>query len=414
MPDALIQSSYAQALSRLIGITNDVTIAEDCLHDAIEQALKHWPNECPDNPVAWLVSVARNKFIDTVRKNNKHTDIDGLEPTLDNPDLSEQALLASYSDDLLRLIFTCSHPALDLSTQVALTLKHVLGLSVEQIANALVVAPKSMEQRLTRAKKKIQAAKIEYQIPTPKQWQERLNGVLKTIYLLFNEGYLASSGQNAQAPDLCKEAIRLSRLLHSCIKDDPEVIGLLALMLQQNARAKARHSPDGEVILQKDQDRKHYDHGQIKEADVLVEKALRLGRGSPYAIQAAIASLYNNAENEAATDWHQIAGLYQVLMKLDDNPVIKLNAAVVYAKTHNIDFAIQQVLILRPQLKDYRHFYTCLGGLYFEQKDFCNAEVNYKKSLEMTMPEAEKSFIRARLQNCTDFIQNTNPQNPRR
>lgn len=405
MPHALIQSAYPQALSLLINICNDVALAEDCIQDAVEQALKHWPGDRPDNPVAWLVRVGRNKFIDIVRRHKKQTDLSQLEENLDEPDLSEQALLQSYNDDLLRLIFTCSHPALNLQTQVALTLKHVLGLSVEQIANALLVSNKSMEQRLTRAKAKIEACKIEYQIPPQDQWAQRLNAVLKTIYLLFNEGYLTTSGKHSQALDLCQEAIRLCRLLHSCIKDDPEIIGLLALLLQQKARSKARFSPKGEVILLKDQDRSLYNQAEIAEANVLVEKALRIGRGSPYAIQAAIASLYNQAKNEASTDWLQIDGLYRVLIKLDDNPVIKLNAAVVTAKTEGIDVAIQQVLSLSHQLKSYRHFYSCLAGLYFEQKSYRSALDYYRKTLEITHSEAEKRFILTRIDKCTTFIQ---------
>ncbi|NQZ11658.1 MAG: sigma-70 family RNA polymerase sigma factor, partial [Algicola sp.] len=321
MYKALIQTSYAQALSRVIAICGDINESEDCLQDAVEQALKYWPNKTPDNPTAWLVSVARNKFIDHCRRNSKQVDIESLEESVTNPDLSEQALLQSYNDDLLRLIFTCSHPALEIQTQIALTLKHVLGLSVEQIANALLVSPKSMEQRLTRAKKKIAAAKIDYQIPSPKQWQSRLNAVLKTIYLLFNEGYLTTTGDTAMAPDLCHEAIRLGRLLHSCIKNDANVIGLLALMLHQNARAPARVSSTGEVILLVDQNRQLWKKSDIAQASVLVEKALRLSARSPYAIQAAIAALYNNAKDQDSTDWQQIDGLYQVLMKIDHNPV---------------------------------------------------------------------------------------------
>lgn len=407
MPQALIQSSYAQALSRLIAFCKDVGSAEDCLHDAIEQALIKWPQGQPDNPVAWLVTTARNKFIDQYRRAAKHTNYDTIAPTLDEPDLSEQALLQSYNDDLLRLIFTCSHPALNLPTQVALTLKHVLGLSVEQIANALVIPSKTMEQRLLRAKKKIAAANITYDIPPPSQWHSRLTGVLKTIYLLFNEGYLTSTGQLPQAPDLCKEAIRLCRLLHSVVKNEPEVIGLLALMLHQNARANARYGPDGEVILQKHQNRQLYDLQQIKQADVLVEKALKLGRGSPYAIQAAIASLYNHAPTEQDTDWQQIEGLYKVLLKLDPNPVIKLNAAVVSAKTKGLAFAIHEVLLLKQQLKEYRHFYTCLGGLYFEQSDYKKAYREYLKATEMTHSKAELDFLKERMDQCLTFIQNS-------
>jgi RNA polymerase sigma-70 factor (ECF subfamily) len=396
----LIQSSYPQALSRIIAICGDISLAEDCLQDAVEKALNHWPTNCPDNPLAWLISVARNQFIDVCRRQQKSVDWATLDEPSIEPDLSEQALLQSYNDDVLRLIFTCSHPALNLETQIALTLKHVLGLNVEQIANALLVSSKSMEQRLTRARKKIQLAKIEYQIPSPQQWQPRLKGVLKTIYLLFNEGYLSTSGVKFLELDLCNEAIRLGRLLHSCIKDDAEVLGLLALMLHQHARAAARVSSNGQVILSADQDRSLYKAGAIAEANVLVEKALRRGRGSPYAIQAAIAALYNNAKDEASTDWPQIAGLYRVLMQLDGNPVIRLNAAVVTAKVAGYPQAIEQMLALQGPLNDYRHFHSGLAGLYFESGQMALAKGSYLKALTLTTSDSEVAFLQGRLALC--------------
>jgi RNA polymerase sigma-70 factor (ECF subfamily) len=402
MPQALIQASYAQALSRVISICADVNVAEDCLQDAVEQALKHWPSNQPKNPAGWLVSVARNKFIDYCRRHKKQINIDTLDEALINPDLSEQALLSSYNDDLLRLIFTCNHPALALETQVALTLKHVLGLSVEQIAGALLVNVKSMERRLTRAKKKIAAAKIQYQIPDPQQWQPRLAGVLKTIYLLFNEGYLVTHGPDAQAPDLCHEAIRLGRLLHSCIREDAQIIGLLALMLHQNARATARTKQNGEVILLADQDRSLWKRKDIAQANVLVEKALRLGGASPYAIQAAIAALYNNAANDGDTDWLQISGLYQILTTIDPNPVIKLNAAVITARLKGHQTAIEQILALEPQLQGYRHYYNALAGLYFEAKQYNLAKQYYLQTLEHTQNDAQIKFINARLSLCIE------------
>jgi RNA polymerase sigma-70 factor (ECF subfamily) len=375
-------------------------MAEDCLQDAVEQALKRWPTESPDNPIGWLVSVARNKFIDHCRRSKKLTDLEAIEESVTNPDLSEQALLQSYNDDVLRLIFTCSHPALDLPTQISLTLKHVLGLNVDQIANALLVSPKSMEQRLTRAKKKIAAAKIEYQIPSQQQWKPRLNAVLKTIYLLFNEGYLTTKGTSALAPDLCHEAIRLGRLLHSCIKNDADIIGLLGLMLHQEARTPARTSVTGEVILLANQNRQLWKIKEIAQANVLVEKALRLSAHSPYAIQAAIAALYNNAKDENSTDWQQIDGLYKVLIKVDNNPVIKLNAAVVTAKVSGYLQAIEQVLALESQLASYRHFHSCLAGLYFESQQFKLSGKYYAQALELTRSDSEVAFIEGRLKRC--------------
>lgn len=269
----LIQSSYPQALAKLIAILKDIHHAEDFLQSAVEQALLKWPESQPDNGVAWLVRVAQNKYIDYYRRQQKQRSIDVIpEPTV-LPDLSEQALLLSYNDDLLRLIFTCCHPALNQETQIALALKHILGLNIVQIASALVISKKTLEKRLIRAKKKMVANNIQYEIPKREQWPERLNGVLKTIYLLFNEGYLTTEDSNLICPDLCKEAIRLCRLLHLCIKDDPEVVGLLALLLQQDARLPARVDKNGQMILLANQDRCLWKKTNIQEANILVEKA---------------------------------------------------------------------------------------------------------------------------------------------
>jgi len=232
MINSLIQTSYAQALAKLIVSLKDIQQAEDYLQSAVEQALLKWPILQPDNTVAWSVKVARNKYIDDYRKQQKHQTFESASEVAVLPDLSEEGLLLSYNDDLLRLIFTCCHPALNQETQIQLALKHVLGLNLVQIANALDISTKTLEKRLTRAKTKISVNNIKYETPKPQQWTERLTGVLKTIYFLFNEGYLTTEASGFIDRDLCKEAIRLARLLHQCIKDDPEVMGLLALLLQ--------------------------------------------------------------------------------------------------------------------------------------------------------------------------------------
>ncbi|TQV88157.1 RNA polymerase sigma factor [Aliikangiella coralliicola] len=400
MINNIIQSSYPQALAKLIGIIKDIHYAEEFLQTAVEQALLNWPAKQPENPVAWLVKVAQNRYIDFYRRNQKQLQLEMLDEPHVLPDLSEEALLLSYNDDLLRLIFTCCHPALNQQTQISLALKHVLGLSVNQIANALVINKTTLEQRLLRAKKKISANNISYQIPAQKHWPQRLSAVLKTIYLLFNEGYFTTENNTLICHDLCREAIRLARLLHGCIKNDAEVIGLLALVLQQDARSPARTDAQGRMILLSDQNRRLWKQANIQEANILVEKALRIGKGTPYAIQAAIATLHNNAASEADTDWRQIYELYRVLISLEDNPVIKLNAAIALAKSGNMSRAIEEVIYLQKPLKNYRHFYTSLAGLYFEDKQFELAKQAYERALTLTQSDNEKNFIQSRLSDC--------------
>jgi len=400
MINALIQTSYPQALAKLIATLKSIDQAEDFLQSAVEQALIKWPNSQPENTVAWLVRVAQNKYIDHYRRQQKHQPIESMPELTVLPDLSEQALLSSYNDDLLRLIFTCCHPALNQETQIALALKHVLGLNVLQIANALVISKTTLEQRLIRAKKKIEVNQIRYEIPPSRQWSERLNGVLKTVYLLFNEGYLTTKDDQLVRQSLCNEAIRLSRLLHQCIKNNPDVIGLLALLLQQDARLPARADSKGQLILLADQNRFLWKNNNIQEGNILVDKALRVGRRSSYAIQAAIASLHNNSASESETDWSQIYGLYQLLILLDNNPVIKLNAAIALAKTGKTREAINWVCKLRTQLEKYRHYYTSLAGLYYESEQFKLALKNYQTALKKTNSKRETDFIKMRIENC--------------
>jgi RNA polymerase sigma-70 factor, ECF subfamily len=406
MINAYIQAAYPQALSRLVSILGDIDQAEDGLQSAVELALTHWPQTLPDNQVAWLITVARNRFIDGQRRLNKQQSLDSFDgeytiPSLTiEPDLSEQALLLSYNDDLLRLIFTSCHPALNPETQITLALKHVLGLSVEQIASALLINKSTLQQRLVRAKKKILANGIEYQVPLPKRWHERLSGVLKTIYLLFNEGYLTTDQTSFIGANLCKEAIRLCRLVHQCIRGEPEVIGLLALLLQQDARRPARVDSEGSMILLADQDRSLWKRTNILEANQLVEKALLAGRGTPYAIQAAIASLHNNAPTYQDTDWQQIYGLYQVLIHLEENPIIHLNAAIALANCGQREKAIQTIKSLHSQLANYRHYYTALAGIYFESGDLIKALPLYREALQKTDSKGERTFIKKQILIC--------------
>jgi len=403
MINALIQTSYPQALAKLIVILRDIHLAEDYLQSAVEQALLKWPQLPPENTVAWLVKVARNKYIDEYRKQLKQESFDSICEVAILPDLCEEALLLSYNDDLLRLIFTSCHPALNQETQILLALKHILGLTLVQIANGLVISTKTLEKRLTRAKTKISVNNIKYETPKPEEWPERLISVQKTIYLLFNEGYLTTEASGLIDKNLCKEAVRLARLLHQCIKNDAEVIGLLALLLQQEARIPARIDHNGQMILLADQDRSLWKKTNIQEGNILVEKALREGKGTPYAIQAAIASLHNNAVNESSTDWPQIYQLYQLLGRVDNNPIIELNAAVALAESGDCLTAIQKVIGLRKLLEKYRHYYTALAGLYFKDGQYKNSLAYYQLASERTNNQNERVFISKRIYECQNI-----------
>ena len=388
----LIKVHYPQALSILVSKTRDIELAEDLLQSSIEKALNKWPVEIPDNPLAWLIKVSINLQIDISRKNTRFQHTNDIESIYHESDLTEDALLANYNDDLLRLIFTCCHPAINQDAQIILTLKHVLGLSVDVIANALVQKNKTIEQRLTRAKKKISQAGIPYTIPKPNQWPARVSSVLKTIYLLFNEGYFCTQGENLVNKPLCREAIRLARMMHACVKNDANVVGLLALLLQQYARIEARVS-DNKLVLLENQDRKQWHQESIAEANILTEKAILLGGRTSYAIQAAIASLHNNAKDYELTDWQQIYALYIELIKIDANPIIKLNASIALAKTGKLGLAISEAEKLAQDLSNYRHYHTAIAQLYRQNQQSTLANHHFKLALNLSCTPHEQRFI---------------------
>lgn len=395
-----IQAAYPQALAKLLIVLNNIQDAEDYLQSAVEKALVKWQHQLPENPVAWLVQVARNQYIDFYRRQTKQVSEQSIVEQSAEIDLSEQALLLSYNDDLLRLIFTCCHPALNQQTQIILSLKHVLGLTVNEIANALLIPKKTLQQRLLRAKKKIVGNSIQYEIPAKSSWEERIDGVLKTIYLLFNEGYLSTEHQTPIRTDLCKEAIRLTRLLHLGVRDNSEVLGLLALMLHQDARRPARFDDNGDIVLLEQQDKSLWKQTNIQEANSLVYKSLRSGGGSPYALQAAIAALHNHAGSAENTDWQQIYGLYCKLLEQQDNAVIRLNSLVAFAKSGQFKKAIDEILKLESQLENYPYYYSALAGLYFEKQDHKQALIFYNKALENTQSEFQVRFLKERVQKC--------------
>ncbi|UQR61992.1 RNA polymerase sigma factor [Bradyrhizobium sp. C-145] len=328
--EAIFRDEAGRALATLIRLVGDFDLAEDSLQDAFAVALERWPAcEAPDNPRAWLVNVARNKAIDRVRRQaifrgKQQALVHELELNAQAPDEPP----AMLDDDMLRLIFTCCHPAFAAEVQVALTLRTVCGLSTAQVARAFLVSEEAMAQRLVRAKQKIRLAGIPYEVPERDALALRLDGVLAVIYLVFTEGYVATSGTGLMRPDFAVEAIRLGRLLDRLMPDRAGIKGLLALMLLHDARRGGRETPAGDIVLLEEQDRSLWDRAQIEEGLLLVEDALRLpGRPQPYAVQAAIAALHAREISFEETDWRQIAGLYEVLLRISPSPVIELNHA---------------------------------------------------------------------------------------
>lgn len=397
--EAVYRQDSRRILATLIRLLGDFDLAEEALHEAFFVAVERWQRDgIPANPRAWLVSTGRFKAIDTLRRRAR---FDRSQADLimliegQGQDPSEEELLA---DDRLRLIFTCCHPALAADAQVPLTLREVCDLTTEEIARAFLSAPAAIAQRIVRAKAKIRDAKIPYQVPSLNELPERLDSVLRVIYLVFNEGYSASMGTELIREDLTREAIRLGRLLMELLPE-PEVMGLLALMLLHESRRPARTSAQGELILLDDQDRSRWDAGLIAEGCALIERALSTRRFGPYCLQAAIAAVHAEAPSAADTDWQQIVGLYDVLLRAVPSPVIELNRAVAVAKRDGAlaGLTLIEGILDRGELQDYHLAHSARAEFCRQLGRVEQARAAYLRALELTRQEPERRFIEARL-----------------
>ena len=387
-------------LATLIRLVGDFDLAEEALHEAFAAAVERWPRDgLPGNPFAWLVSTGRFKAIDVLRRRSRFDASVAelarqLETSVEPISLEDQPL----EDDRLRLVFTCCHPALPPDAQIALTLREVCGLTTEEIAHAYLTAPRTVAQRIVRAKAKIRDAGIPYQVPARDELPRRLDAVLQVVYLVFNEGYSASSGSSLTRHDLSAEAIRLGRLLAKLLPE-AEAIGLLALMLLQESRRAARTTEDGELVLLADQDRSRWNRELIAEGVSLVERALSSRRFGPYSLQAAIAAVHADAPTPEATDWAQIVGLYDVLVRADPSPVVELNRAAAVAMRDGpaAGLALIDAILARGELADYQFAHSARGELLRRLGRNQEARAAYERALALTSQQTERSFLTNRL-----------------
>jgi RNA polymerase sigma-70 factor (ECF subfamily) len=384
-------------LATLIRLLGDFDLAEEALHEAFRTALEQWPRDgVPDNPRAWLVSTGRFKAIDNIRRQAR---FDPLDTDVHDTSIDDAALEGdSVEDDRLRLIFTCCHPALAPDAQVALTLREVCGLTTEEIARAFLTPASTLAQRIVRAKAKIRDARIPYEVPGSSELPERMDSVLRVIYLVFNEGYAASFGTSLTRHDLSAEAIRLGRLLVELLPE-AEAMGLLALMLLHDSRRAARTSASGELVLLDEQDRALWDHVQIEQGAALVETSLASRRFGPYTLQAAIAAVHAQSPSADATDWRQIVGLYDALLRMEPSPVVELNRAVAVAMRDGPEagLALIDALLARGQLDNYGLAHAARADLCRRLRRTAEARAAYEQALALTRQEAEQRFLKRRL-----------------
>jgi RNA polymerase sigma-70 factor (ECF subfamily) len=417
--DSLYRVDSGRILATLIRLLGDFDLAEEAMHEAFAAALSLWPSTgVPGNPRPWLISTARFKAIDTLRRRARfdasqddlarHLEAQWSSADRSNPEHSNNEEELSLEDDRLRLIFTCCHPSLAPEARVALTLREVCGLTTEEIAKAFLTTPRTLAQRIVRAKAKIRETPIPYEVPTPQELPERLDAVLQVIYLVFNEGYSAAAGAEVTRAELTGEAIRLGRLLAE-LQPEPEVMssevtGLLALMLLQESRRAARTSPNGELILLENQDRALWNREQIAEGVALVEKALtsqqKSRRFGAYTLQAAIAAVHAEAESVAATDWRQIVALYDELVRIQPSPVVQLNRAVAIAMRDGPEAGLAQIdaVLEDGELTNYYLAHSARADMYRRLGRTAEARSAYEKALALTQQEPERQFLARRIE----------------
>jgi RNA polymerase sigma-70 factor (ECF subfamily) len=394
--EATYRAESRAVLATLIRLLGDFDLAEEALAEAFRAALEQWPADgVPANPRAWLVSAGRFKVIDGLRRQAR---FEALDTDAHDAAAPEPADTEHVEDDRLRLVFTCCHPALAPDARVALTLREVCGLTTEEIASAFLTPVPALAQRIVRAKAKIRDARIPYEVPAPAELPARLDSVLRVVYLVFNEGYAASSGAALTRQDLSAEAIRLGRLLVDLLPE-PEAMGLLGLMLLHDSRRGARTSPTGELVLLDEQDRSLWNRAQIEEGATLIRRALATRRFGPYTVQAAIAAVHSDARAPQATDWAQIVGLYDVLLRMEPSPIVELNRAVAVAMRDGpaAGLALVDALLARGELADYRLAHAARADLCRRLGRKAEARAAYEQALALTRQEAEQRFLEKRL-----------------
>ncbi len=406
MVEAVYRSDSRRVLATLIRLLGDFDLAEEAMHEAFAAAVLRWPSDgVPDNPRAWLVSAGRFKAIDGIRRRARFdASLHRLVEQFDREDAGPSAGDDdTVEDDQLRLVFTCCHPALPPEAQIALTLREVCGLTTEEIARAFLAPAPTVAQRIVRAKSKIRDARIPYQIPARAELSDRLDAVLRVVYLVFNEGYSASAGASVTRHDLSAEAIRLGRLVVELLPE-PEAIGLLALMLLHESRRDTRSSPEGDLVLLADQDRTRWDRARIVEGSALVQRALASRRFGPYTLQAAIAAVHAQAPAAADTDWGQIVGLYEVLLRIEPSPVVELNRAAAVAMRDGpaAGLALVDAILARGDLAQYYLAHSARADLCRRLDRTDEARASYRRALELTRQEPERRFLEGRLRELGD------------